>query len=125
MAYEAKNFKFSADILEKSAGNFKAFVKERYADIPTKVLGQLVKKFYGKDVILEEDGNDSGVSKKAVKDSEQGGDWKDSFWWDKEVWKCLCQFTKETINKRIYFNGLSVSISPVKILNWLNNKAYK
>ena len=35
------------------------------------------------------------------------------------------KFTKETINKRTFFNGLSVSISPVKILNWLNNKAYK
>ena len=35
------------------------------------------------------------------------------------------KFTKETINKRTFFNGLSVSISPIKILNWLNNKAYK
>ena len=35
------------------------------------------------------------------------------------------KFTKETTNKRNFFNGLSVSISPVKILNWLNNKAYK
>jgi hypothetical protein len=35
------------------------------------------------------------------------------------------KFTKETTDKRNFFNGLSVSISPVKILNWLNNKAYK
>ena len=35
------------------------------------------------------------------------------------------KFTKETINKRTFFNGLSVSISPVKILNWLNNEAYE
>jgi hypothetical protein len=35
------------------------------------------------------------------------------------------KFTKETVNKRTFFNGLSVSISPVKILDWLNNEAYK
>ena len=35
------------------------------------------------------------------------------------------KFTKETINKRNFFNGLSVSISPIKILNWLDNEAYK
>ena len=35
------------------------------------------------------------------------------------------KFTKETINKRNFFNGLSVSISPIKIINWLNNEAYK
>ena len=35
------------------------------------------------------------------------------------------KFTKETTDKRNFFNGLSVSISPVKILNWLNNEAYK
>ena len=70
MAYKAENFKFSADILEKSAGNFKAFVKERYADITDKVLSQLVKRFYGKDEILEENGKPSRVSKKVIKDSE-------------------------------------------------------
>ncbi|MDC1083030.1 hypothetical protein OAS28_03915, partial [Candidatus Pelagibacter sp.] len=35
------------------------------------------------------------------------------------------KFTKKTINKRIFFNGLSVSISPVEILDWLNNEAYE
>jgi hypothetical protein len=35
------------------------------------------------------------------------------------------KFTKETIIKRNFFNGLSVSISPIKIINWLNNEAYK
>jgi hypothetical protein len=35
------------------------------------------------------------------------------------------KFTKETINQRNFFNGLSVSISPIKILNWLDNEAYK
>ena len=35
------------------------------------------------------------------------------------------KFTKETIYKRNFFNGLSVSISPIKIINWLNNEAYK
>jgi len=35
------------------------------------------------------------------------------------------KFTKETVNERNFFNGLSVSVSPIKILNWLNNEAYK
>jgi len=35
------------------------------------------------------------------------------------------KFTKETVNKRNFFNGLSVSVSPIKILNWLNDEAYK
>jgi len=35
------------------------------------------------------------------------------------------KFTKETVDKRNFFNGLSVSISPIKIINWLNNEAYK
>ena len=35
------------------------------------------------------------------------------------------KFTKETVIKRNFFNGLSVSISPIKIINWLNNEAYK
>ena len=35
------------------------------------------------------------------------------------------KFTKETINKRNFFNGLTVSITPIKIFNWLNNEAYK
>ena len=35
------------------------------------------------------------------------------------------KFTKETVNERNFFNGLSVSVSPIKILNWLNNAAYK
>ena len=35
------------------------------------------------------------------------------------------KFTKKTINERTFFNGLSVSISPVEILDWLNNEAYE
>ena len=35
------------------------------------------------------------------------------------------KFTKETLNKRNFFNGLSVSITPIKIINWLNDEAYK
>ena len=35
------------------------------------------------------------------------------------------KFTNETIEKRLFFNGLTVSISPIKVLDWLNSKAYK
>ena len=35
------------------------------------------------------------------------------------------KFTKETVNKRNFFNGLTVSISPIEVLDWLNNEAYK
>ena len=44
---------------------------------------------------------------------------------DRSAIRIYCnKFTKETINKREFFNGLSVSISPIKILNWLNFEAY-
>lgn len=34
-------------------------------------------------------------------------------------------FTKATLEKRNFFNGLSVSISSIEFLNWLNDKAYR
>jgi len=33
-------------------------------------------------------------------------------------------FTKATLKKRKFFNGLSVSISPIEFLNWLNYEAF-
>ena len=45
---------------------------------------------------------------------------------DRSAIRIYCnKFTKETINKRNFFNGLSVSISPIKILDWLTIEAYK
>ena len=60
---------------------------------------------------------DDGKSISAITDFE----FKDS-----SAIRIYCnKFTKETINKNFYFNGLSVSITPFKIFNFLNNEAYK
>ncbi len=70
MAYDIEKFGFSPNILAKSGGDFKAFLKERYGYLKKDDVNFLLNKFYGEGITLEEDGKPSRVSKKVRKDSE-------------------------------------------------------
>lgn len=66
MAYDIENFKFSPDILKRSGGDFKAFLKERYGYLKRDEVKRLVDKFYGNDKILG-NGDLDGISGKVRK----------------------------------------------------------
>ena len=60
MAYDLDKFQFHADLIKKSAGNFEAFLKERYGDLKVKERKYLVNKFYG--TLDVEHGDDNPIA---------------------------------------------------------------
>ena len=57
MAIDIEKFIVSPDLLSKSGGDFKAFMKKRYGKrYKAADYNQMVDKFYGKDKFLEENG---------------------------------------------------------------------
>lgn len=61
MGFKANNYKFSQDILDLSAGNFKEFVKSRYKSLKASEVSELIDKYYG---------DDSGIQKKSATASQ-------------------------------------------------------
>ena len=71
MAIDLEKFKVSAGLLDKSAGDFKAFMKQRYGRMyKASEYTQLVNKFYGQDKFLEENGKSDNTTEELTEVSE-------------------------------------------------------